>query len=75
MVSAFVFLECKRSFLESLLFELQKIEGVQRIYRVSEGPYDLILKVAADDRHELRKKVEDIVGIGHIYNNLSLIVI
>lgn len=45
------------------------------MYRIDNGPYDLMLKIEATDRIALRDKVAEIVDLGHVYNTLSLIVI
>ncbi len=45
------------------------------VYRIDNGPYDLILKIEATDRIALRDKVAEVVNLGHVYNTLSLIVI
>jgi DNA-binding Lrp family transcriptional regulator len=75
LVWAFLLLECKKSFLEILLSEIDKIKGVECVYRIDNGPYDLILKIEASDRIALRDKVAEVVNLGHVYNTLSLIVI
>jgi len=75
LVSAFVLLECKKSFLDLLLSKIEKIEGIECVYRIDNGLYDLILKIVAADRFTLRDKVAEVVNLGHVYNTLSLIVI
>ena len=68
-------LECKKSFLDLLLSKIEKIEGIECVYRIDNGLYDLILKIVAADRFTLRDKVAEVVNLGHVYNTLSLIVI
>jgi hypothetical protein len=70
-----VLLECKKSFLDLLLSKIEKIEGIECVYRIDNGPYDLILKIVAADRFTFRDKVAEVVNLGHVYNTLSLIVI
>jgi hypothetical protein len=75
LVWAFLLLECKKSFLETLISQIDKIKGVDCVYRIDNGPYDLILKIEAAGRIGLRDKVAEVVNLGHVYNTLSLIVI
>jgi ppGpp synthetase/RelA/SpoT-type nucleotidyltranferase len=68
-------IECKQSFAESLVSKLQKMNGVQYVHRIVRGPYSILLKIDAKDRQELKDRVEDIMGLGHVGLTTSLIVL
>ena len=56
-------IECKQSFAESLVSKLGKMEEVQYVHRIFGGSYSILLKINAQDKHELKDRVEDIMNL------------
>ena len=54
MVSALILIECTYSSLVTLISELERI-GVDMIYKVAGIPYDVILKLSANSKRDLKK--------------------
>jgi len=74
MASALILIECTHSSLENLISELVRI-GVDMIYKVAGSPYDVILKLSANSKKELRRKVTQMIQLRHVISTLSLIVL
>lgn len=55
MVSALILTECTYSSLVKLVSELERI-GVDMIYKVAGSPYDVILKLIAKSKKDLKQK-------------------
>ncbi len=72
MNSAFVLIECKDAFVESVISELAKI-GPEIIYQITGSQYDIILKIHENSRQDLKKKVAQIMQLQHVVNTLTLI--
>jgi hypothetical protein len=51
------------------------MEGVQYVHRIFGGSYDILLKINAKDKQELKNRVEDIMSLGHVGLTTSLIVL
>ena len=68
-------IECKQSFAESLVSKLGKMEGVQYVHRIFGGSYNRLLKINAQDKQELKDRVEDIMNLGHVGLTTILIVL
>ncbi|MDQ5869955.1 MAG: hypothetical protein M3530_09560 [Thermoproteota archaeon] len=45
------------------------------IYKVGGSPYDVILKLSANSKKELRRKVTQMIQLRHVISTLSLIVL
>lgn len=71
----FVMIKCEKSFVDSIVSKLSKVEGVQYIHKVTGGPYAIITKIGAETRNEIKKRMEDIKTIDHIELTASLIVL
>jgi hypothetical protein len=71
----FVMIKCVKSFVDSIVSKLNKVEGVQYIQKVTDGPYTIITKIGAKDRNEIKERTEDIKNIDHIELTASLIVL
>ena len=71
----FVMIKCEKSFIDSIVSKLNKVEGVQYIHKVTGGPYAIIAKIGAKDRNEIKERTEDIKNLDHIDLTASLIVL
>ena len=56
MVSALILIECTHYSLVKLISELERI-GVDMIYKVAGSPYDVILKLSANSKKDLKKRI------------------
>lgn len=65
MTLAFVFVECEEGRASAVKNLTQKIDGVQEAHSISDGDYDILVKVNADD-HELHSTLAAIRQIGGI---------
>jgi hypothetical protein len=74
MVSALILIECTQSSLVKLVSDLERI-GVDMIYKVAGSPYDVILKLSANSKKDLRKKVTQMIQLRHVISTLSLIIL
>jgi hypothetical protein len=59
-------IKCEKSFVDSIVSKLNKVEGVQYIQKVTGGPYTIITKIGAKDRNEIKERTEDIKNLDHI---------
>ena len=71
----FVMIKCEKSFIDSIVSKLNKVEGVQYIHKVTGGPYAIIAKIGAKDRNEIKERTEDIKNLDHIDLTASSIVL
>jgi phosphatidate phosphatase PAH1 len=55
-VSALILIECTHSSFAKLVSELER-NGVDMIYKIAGSPYDVILKLRANSKKDLRKRV------------------
>lgn len=69
-------IECKRrSYLNSIIMELRKVEGVSLIHKIIRGgPYDLLLKINGYDRNDLGDRVSVISKSNMLKMTVSLII-
>ena len=69
-------IECKRrSYLESIITELRKLDGVSSIHKIIKGgPHDFLLKINGYDRNELGDKVSVISKFNKVNMTVSLII-
>ena len=74
MISAFVLIECDYSHLVAIKSQLTKIGHIHYLYQVS-NTHDIILKLSASNKKELRDKVTEIVRMKHIRSATSLIIV
>jgi DNA-binding Lrp family transcriptional regulator len=68
MASALILIECTHLSLENLVSELVRI-GVDMIYKVTGSPYDVILKLSANSKKELRRKVTQMIQLRHVISS------
>ena len=74
MNSAFVLIECKDAFVQSVISHLAKI-GPEKVYQIIGSQYDIILKIHENSKEDLKGKVAQIMQLPHIVNTLTLIVL
>ena len=72
MPGAFVLLNTELGSEDSIVKELRNLEGVKEVFQVY-GVYDIIVKVNADDKEELQRKVLLIRRLDDIKSTLTLL--
>lgn len=75
MTSAIVLVNCRFPFDIGIISELNKLSAVNFVYRTS-GIYDLIVKVNANTKNELRETVGAEIGIiRSVYYTLTMLIV
>ncbi|MEO9319742.1 MAG: Lrp/AsnC ligand binding domain-containing protein [Nitrososphaera sp.] len=73
MISSLVLANCFLFQDDSIQAALQKINGVQQVFRTL-GVYDLVIRVQAEDEDKLKQVVKKIKGIDGIQSVLTNII-
>ncbi len=70
--NAFVLINCGLGSETRVLEEIRVLNYVEKVYRVY-GVYDIIVKVAADDKEDLQRKILLLRRIDEIKSTLTLL--
>lgn len=70
--NAFVLINCTLGSESKVLQEIQNLNFIQKAYRVY-GVYDIVVKIIADDKEDLQRKILIIRRMDEIKSTLTLL--
>lgn len=73
MSNAFVFLNCDIGAEPEIISEMNKINGVSEVARVS-GVYDIVARISEESRESIAVLVKKIRGISSIRSSLTMVI-
>ncbi|HEX9317397.1 MAG TPA: hypothetical protein VF884_00510 [Nitrososphaeraceae archaeon] len=74
MISAIVLIQSNYSSIPEVKRQVRKIVGLDFLYEIIDS-YNLVLKLSAETKEELKDKVTEIINLREVLNVLSLIIL